>query len=306
MAITALPTPPSRQQPEATFAANSDAFVAALPTFVTEANALQSDVNAKQSTASTAATTATTKAGEALSSANAASASASAASGFADAADASAGAAAGSAADAADSFLDVDKRYLGAKATDPTLDNQGAALQQGAVYYNSSTGKVRTWNGSAWVDGISAVAGVTSFNGASGAVTGVNSVNGQTGAVTVNTTNGLTYTAPKYTVDADGTVSGTWAIDYANGPVVSATAGGNITAITVSNWPTSGTAGHLRLLLTLSTYSVTFPSWKWILPDLTTSTTFEDVGLTLPEAVTIIDLMTVDGGTNVYAAIVRN
>ena len=39
MAITALPTPPSRQQPEATFATNADNFLGALPTFVTEANA---------------------------------------------------------------------------------------------------------------------------------------------------------------------------------------------------------------------------------------------------------------------------
>ena len=39
MAITALPTPPSRQQPEATFATNADNFLGALPAFVTEANA---------------------------------------------------------------------------------------------------------------------------------------------------------------------------------------------------------------------------------------------------------------------------
>lgn len=67
MAITALPTPPSRQDPD-NFADQADALVAALVTFVTEANALQSDVNSKQSTASSAATTATTKAGEAASS----------------------------------------------------------------------------------------------------------------------------------------------------------------------------------------------------------------------------------------------
>ena len=47
MAITALPTPPTRSDP-ATFAARGDAFLAALPTFATEANALQLDVNTKQ------------------------------------------------------------------------------------------------------------------------------------------------------------------------------------------------------------------------------------------------------------------
>jgi len=47
MAITDLPTPPSRLDPT-TFAARGDAFLAALPTFATEANELQADVNAKQ------------------------------------------------------------------------------------------------------------------------------------------------------------------------------------------------------------------------------------------------------------------
>lgn len=47
MPITALPTPPSRQDP-ANFAARGDALLAALPAFQVEANVLQADVNAKQ------------------------------------------------------------------------------------------------------------------------------------------------------------------------------------------------------------------------------------------------------------------
>jgi hypothetical protein len=47
MAITALPTPPSRQDPT-NFNDRADAFLGALPLFQTEANALQADVNAKQ------------------------------------------------------------------------------------------------------------------------------------------------------------------------------------------------------------------------------------------------------------------
>ena len=54
MAITALPTPPTRADP-ATFATRGDAFLAALPTFATEANALAVDVNAKQALATNAA-----------------------------------------------------------------------------------------------------------------------------------------------------------------------------------------------------------------------------------------------------------
>lgn len=57
MSITALPTPPTRDDPF-NFSARGDALMAALPTFVTEANALQADVNDKQSAADAAATAA--------------------------------------------------------------------------------------------------------------------------------------------------------------------------------------------------------------------------------------------------------
>ena len=45
MAITPLPTPPSRDDPT-NFSARGDAFLGALPDFATEANALAVDVNA--------------------------------------------------------------------------------------------------------------------------------------------------------------------------------------------------------------------------------------------------------------------
>lgn len=57
MAITALPTAPSRADPT-NFSDRADAFLTALPTFGVEANALQADVNSKQTIASTAATNA--------------------------------------------------------------------------------------------------------------------------------------------------------------------------------------------------------------------------------------------------------
>ena len=58
MAITLLPTPPTRQDP-ANFNTRADEFLGALPTFGAEANSLATDVNSKQTTASNAATTAT-------------------------------------------------------------------------------------------------------------------------------------------------------------------------------------------------------------------------------------------------------
>jgi hypothetical protein len=47
-----------------------------------------------------------------------------------------------------DSF---DDRYLGTKASDPTLDNDGNALIAGALYFNSTSGVMRLYTGAAWV-----------------------------------------------------------------------------------------------------------------------------------------------------------
>jgi hypothetical protein len=77
MAITSLPTPPTRGDP-ANFAQRGDAFMAALPTFATQANTLQADVTAKQATASAAANAAGTSKDAAAGSASASAASAAA------------------------------------------------------------------------------------------------------------------------------------------------------------------------------------------------------------------------------------
>ena len=47
-----------------------------------------------------------------------------------------------------DSF---DDRYLGAKASNPTLDNDGNALLAGSLYYNTVVPEMRLYTGSAWV-----------------------------------------------------------------------------------------------------------------------------------------------------------
>lgn len=68
MSITALPTPPSRQDP-ANFSDRADAFLGALPTFATEANALASDVNADEIAAAASASSASASASSAAASA---------------------------------------------------------------------------------------------------------------------------------------------------------------------------------------------------------------------------------------------
>ena len=60
--------------------------------------------------------------------------------------------AANSARDAALAATDsFDDTYLGAKASDPTLDNDGAALNAGDLYYNTTAGNLKYYTGSAWV-----------------------------------------------------------------------------------------------------------------------------------------------------------
>jgi hypothetical protein len=62
----------------------------------------------------------------------------------------SASAAFTSAENAAISYDNFDDRYLGAKASDPTLDNDGDALITGALYFNTVSNAMQVYNGTAW------------------------------------------------------------------------------------------------------------------------------------------------------------
>jgi hypothetical protein len=106
----------------------------------TSATASANSATASASSASTASTQASN-----------ASTSASTASTQATNAANSATAAASSASDAAASFDSFDDTYLGAKSSAPSVDNDGNALATGALYFNSSTGALNVWSGSAWI-----------------------------------------------------------------------------------------------------------------------------------------------------------
>lgn len=82
--------------------------------------------------------------------AQAASTSASNASTSATNASNSATAAANSATSAASSFDSFDDRYLGAKSSAPSVDNDGNALLTGALYWNTTGNQLYVWTGSAW------------------------------------------------------------------------------------------------------------------------------------------------------------
>lgn len=123
------------------------------------ANAAKVSAEAARDVASTHAGTATTKAADAAASATDAATSATA-SGTAQAAavvakDAAVVAQAASEL-ALDQFTDV---YLGAKASDPVLDNDAQPLQVGALYWNTGANSLRVWSGTLWELGYSAATG---------------------------------------------------------------------------------------------------------------------------------------------------
>jgi hypothetical protein len=60
-------------------------------------------------------------------------------------------------------YDDFDDRYLGSKASAPTLDNDGNALAEGALYWNSTSKDMWVYNGTGWVDINQAVSNMVSF-----------------------------------------------------------------------------------------------------------------------------------------------
>nr|BAR39668.1 putative tail fiber [uncultured Mediterranean phage uvMED] len=116
----------------------------------TNANSAKYDLLVDASSATTSAATATAQATIATTKATEAAASASTATTKANEAATSASNASTSETNAAASFDSFDDRYLGAKSSDPTVDNDGNALLTGALYFNSSDNVMKNYTGSAW------------------------------------------------------------------------------------------------------------------------------------------------------------
>jgi hypothetical protein len=150
----------------ATSATNASNSASAAATSATNASNSASAASTSASNAATSATnaansasTATTQASNAATSATNAASSATAADGSATAAAGSATAAASSATAAAASFDSFDDRYLGAKSTAPTVDNDGDPLIVGALYFDTTLGEMRVYDGSVWKSAGSTVNG---------------------------------------------------------------------------------------------------------------------------------------------------
>ena len=148
---------------QATSAATSAANAA-----TSETNASTSAFNASSSAAlatfnatsasTSAANAATSEANAGTSEANAATSETNAATSATAAASSATSAQASK--DAALAALDnFDDRYLGQKASDPTVDNDGDALISGALYFNSTDDVMKVYEGSLWVAAYASLSG---------------------------------------------------------------------------------------------------------------------------------------------------
>ena len=157
--------------------------------------------------------------------------------GFAPAVAADAAAAAASAAAAAASYDSFDDRYLGAKATVPSVDNDGNALTAGALYFNTTTGAMQVWDAvaAAW-EGITSA--VSSSRWSKTAVGGETTLNGAD-----DNTVTLSYTVGYEQVYLNG-------ILLARGGDYTASTGSSITGISAL------TAGDIVEVLSWTPYSV--------------------------------------------------
>ena len=106
----------------------------------------QGYMNTANTAATNASNSATASATSASSSATSATSSATSATASANSATASAS----SATSAASTYDTFDDRFLGAKSSNPSTDNDSDALATGALYFNTSDNNMRVYNGSAW------------------------------------------------------------------------------------------------------------------------------------------------------------
>ena len=200
----------------ATSAASASTSAASALTSANSASTSQIAAATSATSASASATAAATSASSASTSASSALTSQTAAATSAASASTSASSALTSATSAATSYDEFDDRYLGAKATPPSVDNDGNALLTGALYWNTAVNKMYVWSGTAWGE-ISSSAEMIAYKytvtGGATSVSGVDD-NGLT----------LTYTVGKEQVYINGVLQ-------VRGSDYTATTGSSITGI---------------------------------------------------------------------------
>lgn len=157
-----------------------------------------------------------------------------------------------------------DDRYLGTKSSNPSTDNDGDALEQGTLYFNSSTKRMKIWNGSTWesayvpssdflqVDNnLSDVSDPDTARANLSALDKSGDV--MTGALNLadNALFRPLFSDVAEKVNNIGDIGGgTQDIDYTLGPVVLATVSTSTTTFTFSSPPANGRSGAFTLYLT--------------------------------------------------------
>ena len=101
-------------------------------------------------------------------------------------------------------FSDV---YLGPKASDPTLRNDGSSLQEGDLYFNTTGDEVRAYDGSAWT---------IAFVGGAGYLLGSNNLSDLVDAPTALLNLGVSATAAELNV-LDNITASTAELNYTDG-----------------------------------------------------------------------------------------
>jgi hypothetical protein len=199
----------------ATQASNAGTSATAAAASASAASSSATSASGSASTATTQASNASTSATAAASSATAASGSASTASTQATNAASSASAASTSASNAASAqtaaesardatlaaYDSFDDRYLGAKASAPSLDNDGNALMAGALYFDSVAQSMQLYTGTIWT---------AAYISGSGYLAAANNLSELTNTTTSRTNLGLgTTDSPQFTAVNIGNASDT-------------------------------------------------------------------------------------------------
>jgi len=236
---TAAATSATSAAASATTASNSasTATTQAAAAVVSATSAAASATAAATSAASalTSQTAAATSATSAATSQSAAATSATSAAASASAAATSATSAASSATSAANSWDQFDDRYLGAKSSFPTVDNDGNPLATGAIFFYTVDNNMYAWSGTTWVvfTSASAITAVVAGDGLDGGGSG--------GSVTL---------------DVDSTVLRTTIVN-AKGDLISASADNTPAILTAA-----ATNGYV-----LSVNSATATGLEWAAPN---------------------------------------
>lgn len=265
MAITVTFDPPLPSDSPSVFNTKAFTLLGDLNDWSTEANSLASTVSSNASTSTTNASNAST----------------------------SADAAATSASNAAASYDSFDDRYLGSKSSAPTLDNDGAALLTGALYWDSvlSAMFVRT-SGGAW----------TALNASTGIAQAI-TVNSSSAALTVTQTgagnafvveDSASTDSTPFVIDAAGTVG------VGMTPPASAGVSSLFTATDISM--SGSSRGILGNLYYQAAWKFVDNGYGWGIKDASGAITFNTAGLNAGgagAAATLTERMRIDSAGTV-------